>query len=128
MDNNTTSVGEVGLWVRLDQLVKIRFGSYRQMAQQAKINLRTLYGYKQKYAYPPIHTLKAIATTLDVSLDWLVSGDVTDAQKDMGLGEDEYNFMLRYKSLPRQTREIIDRILSDAERKKNRNKDKDGNT
>ena len=85
-------------------------------------------GYKQKYAYPPIHTLKAIATTLDVSLDWLVSGDVTDAQKDMGLGEDEYNFMLRYKSLPRQTREIIDRILSDAERKKNRNKDKDGNT
>ncbi|MCP4720213.1 MAG: helix-turn-helix transcriptional regulator [Desulfobacteraceae bacterium] len=65
----------------LRRLRKNKDWSQGQLAQKAGIDLQKISKYERGVTSPPITTLVKIATALGVSLDYLVTGKNTSAEK-----------------------------------------------
>jgi len=77
----TTSMNTLSFPGMLRQLRKKKDWSQGQLAQKAGIDLQKVSKYERGVSSPPIATLIDIAKALGVSLDYLVTGRNTSAEK-----------------------------------------------
>jgi transcriptional regulator with XRE-family HTH domain len=66
---------------RLRQLRRERDWSQGQLAKRAGIDLQRISKYERGISSPPLETLARIARTLDVSLDYLLTGKSSQTDK-----------------------------------------------
>ena len=85
------------------QLLEIRGMSQKELAKQLKIAPTTLNGYIKERHEPDSATLKAMASTLNVSVDYLLGGNDTETE----LRKDEYFLVSAYKNFDGWQKEIV---------------------
>ncbi len=79
--NTTKSNNDLSFPNILRRLRKNKDWSQGQLAQKAGIDLQKVSKYERGVSSPPMATLVRIAKALDVSLDYLVTGRNTSAEK-----------------------------------------------
>ena len=68
-----------GFWERVTPLIRIKYPTIKAFCEDADLNLQTFYNDRARLYYPPMDNIRRMAEKLDVSLDYLVFGQIPPA-------------------------------------------------
>lgn len=95
---------------RIKELAKKRGWSLQKVAEKAGIGINSIYRWNSKT--PSTQSLTKVAKVLDVSSDYLLSGEEdTSSNKTADLADDETIFTYEGKKIPPEDLEYMKRIL-----------------
>lgn len=94
-------------WQRLDSAVKAKYKTYVAFCKDCGFNLATMYNNKNRDRYLPVEYLPKVADKLNVSIDWLLTGETRNPEWELP----EVETLKAYLNAPKSLREVVDKIL-----------------
>jgi len=99
------------LAIRIQELRKQKGWSQIELAEKIGLSKAQMSRYETKNVQPPANTLNKIATTLDTTVDFLISGDKTEKAKAALKNSELLQSFKEMDVLPEQEQTMLVKII-----------------